>query len=511
MKKYALISVTDKTGIVEFAKGLIQNGFSIISTGGTSRLLRDHQVPLADISDFTGFSEILDGRVKTLHPKVHSGILFDRKKHAQEADALKTEAIDLVVVNLYDFANEAKRKELGLEEAIEFIDIGGPTMLRGAAKNWQYVLPVIDPLDYVDVLNLCSTGGFPAEFRMKLARKVFATTSQYDAMIANYFQISEPGEQLPICLTLSSNLRYGENPKQKAALYKPSWAHLDGFCEVEILQGKELSYNNYLDLDAAAALIREFPDDMALTIVKHNNPCGTAINKPGDTLVDVYRKALSGDPRSAFGGIVATNTEVSEEAALEMSSLFLECIIAPSYSEGAKRIFSQKKNLRLVSAAWLKTKPQPELTLKSIRGAVLVQDQDVVSEDKWLLPTNEKPTPEQTKDLKFAWKVSAHVKSNAIVFAKDGATLTVGAGQMSRIDSATFAAEKALAENKPIRGSVMASDAFFPFRDTVDLAAKFGISAIIQPGGSLRDQESIDACNESQIAMALTGERHFKH
>ncbi len=511
MKKYALISVTDKTGIVEFAMGLIQNGFSIISTGGTSRLLREHQVPIVDISDFTGFSEILDGRVKTLHPKVHSGILFDRKKHAKEADSLKTEAIDLVVVNLYDFANEAKRKELGLEEAIEFIDIGGPTMLRGAAKNWQYVLPVIDPQDYEEVLNLSKTGKFPSEFRMKLARKVFATTSQYDAMIANYFQISEPGEQLPVSLSVSSHLRYGENPKQKAALYKPSWAHLDSFCEVDILQGKELSYNNYLDLDAAAALIREFPEDMALTIVKHNNPCGTAINQPGDTLVDVYRKALSGDPRSAFGGIVATNTEISEEVAQEMNSLFLECIIAPSFSEGAKRIFSQKKNLRLVRASWLKTKPLPELTLKSIRGAILVQDQDVVSDAQWLVPTNEKPTPEQARDLKFAWKVSAHVKSNAIVFAKDGVTLTVGAGQMSRIDSATFAAEKALAENKPIRGAVMASDAFFPFRDTVDLAAKFGISAIIQPGGSLRDQESIDACNESQIAMALTGERHFKH
>jgi len=511
MKKYALISVTDKTGIVDLAKGLIQNGFTIISTGGTSRLLREHEVPITDIADFTGFSEILDGRVKTLHPKVHSGILFDRQKHALEAATLKTEPIDLVVVNLYDFAKEAKLKKLGLEEAIEFIDVGGPTMLRGAAKNWQYVLPVIDPLDYADVLNFATTGYFPAEFRKKLARKVFATTSQYDAMIAHYFLASEPGGQLPVSLTLSSPLRYGENPKQKAALYKTSWAHQDGFCEIEILQGKELSYNNYLDLDAAVGLIREFADEMALTIVKHNNPCGTAINSPGDTLVDVYRKALSGDPRSAFGGIVATNTEISEDVASEMSSLFLECIIAPSYSEDAKRIFSQKKNLRLISAPWLKTKPEPELTLKSIRGAVLVQDQDVVSEVTWLIPTIEKPTSEQTRDLKFAWKVSAHVKSNAIVFAKNGVTLTVGAGQMSRIDSATFAAEKALAEDKPLRGSVMASDAFFPFRDTVDLAAKFGISAIIQPGGSMRDQESIDACNETKIAMAFTGERHFKH
>jgi phosphoribosylaminoimidazolecarboxamide formyltransferase/IMP cyclohydrolase len=511
MKKYALLSVTDKTGILDLAKGLLDHGYSLLSTGGTSALLKSKGLSVLDVSEFTGFSEVLEGRVKTLHPKVHSGILFDRKKHELEAKSLEIEAIDMVVVNLYDFANEAKNKKLGLEEAIEFIDIGGPTMLRGAAKNWQYVLPVMEPSDYGRVLEFAKQGDFPKGFRLELARKVFATTSRYDAMIAQYFKASEPGDSLPVSLSLVSSLRYGENPKQKAALYKPSWAEQEGFCDIEILQGKELSYNNYLDLDAASAVIREFPKEMALTIIKHNNPCGTAIAGPGDSLADVYRKALSGDPRSAFGGILAANRDITEEAAREMSSLFLECILAPSFSAEAKEIFSQKKNLRLIAAKWLLARSKPELTFKSIQGAVLVQDQDFVNEEGWKVATKRHPTPEESADLAFAWKVSAHVKSNAIVFAKNGLTLTVGAGQMSRIDSATFAGDKALAEGKALRGAVMASDAFFPFRDTVDLAAKYGISAIIQPGGSMRDQDSIDACNEAQIAMVFTGERHFKH
>lgn len=524
MKKYALLSVTNKIGIVDFAKGLTSLGYSLLSTGGTSTVLKENHIMTEDVSDYTDYPEVFSGRVKTLHPKIHGAILHDRNKQADEAKRLGVERIDLVVVNLYNFKDEAQKKHLGLVDAIEYIDIGGPTMLRAAAKNWQHVLSVIDPLDYGNILHALRSGPVPNEFRQYLARKVFATISAYDAMIASYFAPPEPSQQLPLGADLVTGLRYGENPKQKAALYKLVSAPRDGFCDIEILQGKELSYNNYLDLDAAAAIIREFHGIKAVTIVKHNNPCGTAIEqrhpnelvkshqqKYSESLKSIYERALSGDPRSAFGGIVATNAEIDDEAASAMAELFLECIIAPSYSEGAKVIFSKKKNLRIIAAPWITHHALPQISLRTIQGALLVQDQDSVGMSAWSNKTANTPTEAQMTDLEFAWKVCAHVKSNAIVYVKNGTTLTVGAGQMSRIDAATFAAEKARAENKDLDGAVMASDAFFPFRDSVDLAASYGIKGIVQPGGSLRDQESIDACNEHGIAMVFTGERHFKH
>jgi phosphoribosylaminoimidazolecarboxamide formyltransferase/IMP cyclohydrolase len=510
MKKYALLSVTNKTGIVDFARALMERGYTLLSTGGTASLLKEHRILTIEVSEFTGFAEILEGRVKTLNPKIHSGILFDREKHRKEAELLKIDAIDVVVVNLYNFA-EAKEKKLPLEHAIEFIDIGGPTMLRAAAKNWKYVLPVIDPHDYPSIISEWSSQGISEQTRKKLAFKVFHSISKYDSMIAEYFESQEPRETVNLSLNLVSNLRYGENPKQKASIYRLAHQSKEGFCNIDILQGKELSYNNFLDLEAASSIVREFPDRPAITIVKHNNPCGTAIQVANESLSEIYLKSLSGDPKSAFGGIVATNAEIDETVAMKMAELFLECIIAPSFTAGALKVFSAKKNLRLISASWITTPNKPGLNYRSIHGAFLIQDEDSISPSGWTVKTKSQPNDEEMRDLEFAWKVSAHVKSNAIVYAKNSTTLTIGAGQMSRIDAANFAAEKALIEGKVLKGSVMASDAFFPFRDTVDLAAKYGIRCIIQPGGSLKDQDSIDACNEAGIAMVFTGERHFKH
>lgn len=511
MKKYALLSVTNKVGIVEFAHALTDNGYTLLSTGGTASLLKKHDIPTVEVSEFTGFAEILDGRVKTLNPKIHSGILFDREKHQKEASNLRIDAIDVVAVNLYDFASDAKAKNLPLEEAIESIDIGGPTMLRAAAKNWKYVLPVIDPSDYSSIISEWASGGVSEKTRKKLAWKVFRTISEYDSMIADYFEPPMLHENINLQLNLVSTLRYGENPKQKASIYKRKGDKNEGLCSIELLQGKELSYNNFLDLEAASAIIREFTEKPAITIVKHNNPCGTALQTKNESMEQLYLNALSGDPKSAFGGIVAANFGIDEAVALKMTELFLECIIAPSFSSGALKVFGGKKNLRVISAPWITTTKKTGLNYRSIKGAFLVQDEDSIDLSMWTIKTKSKPTDQEMKDLEFAWKVSAHVKSNAIVYAKNACTLTIGAGQMSRIDAATFAAEKALQEGKTLQGAVMASDAFFPFRDTVDLAAKYGIRCIIQPGGSLKDQDSIDACDEAGIAMVFTGERHFKH
>lgn len=512
MKKYALISVTDKKGIVEFAASLEKSGYSLLSTGGTSKVLKQSGLEIEDVSSYTGSEEILSGRVKTLHPKIHGAILFDRSSsdHKSQASGLGIIPIEIVVVNLYDFEKNAVSKSLTKEEAIEHIDIGGPCMLRAAAKNWEHVLSVSDPADYEWLAKKIEGNSITKEDRLTLAKKTFSLTSSYDRMIMEFMS------ETP-CKTVGlqevSQLRYGENPHQTASFHKLDKPAGDGFDNINILQGKELSYNNLIDLDGACGLIREFPGEIAVTIIKHTNPCGTAVARGDDKLIDVWHKALSGDPKSAFGGIVAVNTTIDADTALAMADIYLECVAAIGYTSEARDIFSKKKNLRLLEAPWLTTAAEPEDLLRSIQGGVLIQSRDtgVLKTNKWSCPTKIKPTKNQEDDLLFAFKVASHVKSNAIVYAKDGVTLRVGAGQMSRIDAAEFAAAKAREDKKSLKGAVMASDAFFPFRDCVDLAGSTGISAIIQPGGSMRDQDSVSACDDLKISMLFTGERHFRH
>ncbi len=529
----ALLSVTDKNGVVNFARGLQDLGFHLLSTGGTARLLADAGLEVTEVATFTGSPEILDGRVKTLHPKIHGGILYDRSKdsHLAQANEFGIRPIDLVVVNLYAFESEAQSKNLGLEKAIEFIDIGGPCMLRAAAKNHLHCAPLIDPRDYERCLVELREGGLSKRFRQELAAKTFLSISRYDSMIANYFAKSlaeaapdSPEAPLPqaidLNLSLQQALRYGENPHQRAAFYRSPLSQAGGLQDAHILQGKELSYNNLLDCDAAAQIVADFPEYTACTIIKHTNPCGTSLAKPGEALVDVYRRALAGDPKSAFGGIVAFNCPVDGPTAAAMSELFLECIVAPSYSPEAQSILASKKNLRVLELPYLraeaKTKAaRPEWNLRSVLGGVLVQERDQLragqESGEWKVVSRKSPSQEQIADLIFAMRLCKHVKSNAIVYARDLCSVAVGAGQMSRVDSANFAAEKAKEFGRSTRGSVMASDAFFPFRDTVDLAASLGVAAIIQPGGSMRDAESIAAADEHGIALVFTGVRHFRH
>ncbi len=516
-KPLALLSVTDKTGLADFAKSLSDLGYQLLSTGGTAKLLRDKGLQVTDVSEYTGSPEIMNGRVKTLHPKVHGGILFDRNNPSHVTDAEKggIRPIDLVVVNLYKFEEEAVAKKLPLETAIEHIDIGGPTMLRAAAKNWEHTLSVIDPDDYPLVIKALTEKSADRKFRVGMSAKVFNAMAAYNGAISQYLKQEASGE-MPAAindkLSLKQGLRYGENPHQKAGFY--TLPGNSGFAEAEVLQGKELSYNNLLDLDAACALITEFDDAPAVAIIKHTNPCGCAAGKSGESLVDIYKKALTGDPKSAFGGIIALNQTLDGETAKAITATFTECIAAPEFSAEALEIFAAKKNLRLLKVPFIKcgeSKPT-QWAMRSIRGGMLVQspDLDQKSAAEWT-SVAEASAADYLDDLKFANRVCKHVKSNAIVYVKNSMTITIGAGQMSRIDSAQFAADKALAEGKDLKGAVMASDAFFPFRDTVDNAAKFGIKAIVQPGGSKRDDESITACNESGIAMVFTQERHFRH
>ena len=517
----ALISVTDKSGIVDFAKNLVANGYRILSTGGSAKVLRDGGVAVRDVAEYTKSPEIMNGRVKTLHPLVHGGILMDRDNpsHVNDAKAQGIEAIDLVVVNLYDFKENAAKEKLSLEKAIEYIDIGGPTMLRAAAKNYVHTAPVIDPSDYDAIIaDIKEHGDISKALRVKLAGKTFAMISSYDAMIASYFQNEDASEDETkefadsLSLSLVQGLRYGENPHQKAGFYTQK-GQPSGLQDAKVLQGKELSYNNILDVDAATAIVRDFPQKSAVAIIKHTNPCGVAVSstKP---VVELFATALKCDPKSAFGGIVAVNRAIDAEAAEAMTSLFLECIAAPHFTDEAKAIFAKKKNLRLLEVSFLKDNFQDEtMTVRSVQGGYLVQSKDnaLCDSESWQVPTNKKPSDPMVEDLIFAEIVCKHVKSNAIVFAKGEATVAVGAGQMSRIDSATFAANKAKEMDLSVEDSVMASDAFFPFRDTVDLAASFKVAGIIQPGGSIRDDESIKAADENGIAMVFTGTRHFKH
>lgn len=527
----ALISVTDKTGVVDFARNLEDLNFEIISTGGTAKLLRDSGVAVTEVSTLTDCPEVLGGRVKTLHPSIHGGILADRSnsEHRIQLESMGWLPIDLVVVNLYNFAGEAKDKNLSIDHAIEFIDIGGPAMLRAAAKNHRSCLPVVDPTDYSDVIKRIKSNDLNMDYRINLARKVFSLTSAYDLMIADYMnssdspadgtnQTSELPKIMDLWLTESQGLRYGENPHQAAGFYRSPF-ELGGLNETEVLQGKELSYNNYLDLDAASAIVAELYPAPAITIIKHTNPCGTAANLPNDKTTsakELFTRALLADPKCAFGGIVASNIPIDESAALAMSEIFLECIIAPAYTEAALGIFRNKKNLRILRTATLLTPDRslaPRLSFRSIRGGLLVQTSDSapISPETWSCVSKSKPTSEQLSDMAFAMSICKHVKSNAIVLSSRLRSIGIGAGQMSRIDSLQIAVNKSRELGHNLNGAVMASDAFFPFRDCVDAATKAGIAAIVQPGGSVRDQESIDAANEHGIVMMLTGVRHFKH
>jgi phosphoribosylaminoimidazolecarboxamide formyltransferase / IMP cyclohydrolase len=518
----ALISVFDKTGVLDFARRLAALRIEILSTGGTAKLLRDSGVAVKDVAEFTGWPEMLGGRVKTLHPKVHGGLLF-RRNLAEDQKQAKEHGIapiDMVVVNLYPFEATAAKAGLTAEELIENIDIGGPTMLRSAAKNWESVTVVTDPADYDAVAKELETNKETSlATRLVLARKVFAATSRYDGMITSELErlSVESGhatlvakETLPqrvnIALEKLQSLRYGENPHQAAALYIPAGTAPFGLASAKQLQGKELSYNNLVDLESARSLAAEFQQPAAV-IIKHNNPCGTAEQS---TLRDAYLKALACDPISAFGGVLAFNREVDAATAEEVAKLFVECIAAPKFDARAKGILAAKKNLRLLELPAGGLEPERELQLKRVLGGMLIQQSDLGELDLAALKvvTQRAPTSEELANMRFAWKVSKHVKSNAIVFARESATLGVGAGQMSRVDSVKIAVMKA---QSPLQGSVVASDAFFPFADGVEEAARAGAVAVIQPGGSVRDSDVIAAADRLGMAMVFTGVRHFLH
>jgi phosphoribosylaminoimidazolecarboxamide formyltransferase/IMP cyclohydrolase len=510
----AILSVTDKSGLVEFARKLAGMGVELVSTGGTAKLLRDSGISVQDISDLTGFPEMLDGRVKTLHPKVHGGILHRRtdKSHRDAVAVHGILPIDMVVVNLYAFEKTASKPGVHFEEVIENIDIGGPSMIRSAAKNFQDVAVVTSPADYQAIADEMSKSGgslLPAT-KWRLAQKAFATTAAYDSAIASTLEtISDdhqikPAEGFPQNLRLSfqkiADLRYGENPHQKAAMYSDGLGK--GVANARQIQGKELSFNNIVDLQAAWDLAQEF-DETVCAIIKHTNPCGTAT---AITLVEAYKKALEVDPVSAFGGVIGVNRPVDGAAAEEMAKLFLEVIAAPSFDEEARAKFAAKKNLRLVEI----DQGPGKWVLKNVSGGILLQDADTrqLTEADLKVVTKRQPTAEEKRALLFAWKVCKHVKSNAILYARDGQTVGVGAGQMSRVDSAKIGAMKAVL---PLKGTVAASDAFFPFPDGVEQIAKVGSTAVIQPGGSVRDQEVIEAADRLGLAMIFTGVRHFRH
>lgn len=515
----ALLSVTDKTGLVEFARVLSGFGVELISTGGTAKVLRADGLSVKDISELTGFPEMLDGRVKTLHPRVHGGLLFIRGNQAHEAAVAEhgIEPIDMVVVNLYAFEKTAATPGVSFGHLIENIDIGGPSMVRSAAKNFEDVAIVTSASDYPELIEelKANDGALERETRWKLAKQAFATTAAYDSAIAGTLeQISgTPGheesavidsasfpETLRITMPRAQSLRYGENPHQRAALYSDGTGL--GIAAANQLQGKELSFNNLVDLDACWELAQEF-DEPAVIIVKHTNPCGAAT---GATVLEAYKKALEADPVSAFGSVIGINREVDGEAADEIAKLFVEAIAAPAFTAGARERFAAKKNLRLVEVKSAAAKP----VVKNVSGGLLLQDADTgrVVEGELDVVTWRPPTAEELRSLLFAWRICKHVKSNAIVYALDGQTLGVGAGQMSRVDAAKFGAQKAVL---PLKGCVAASDAYFPFPDGLEVVAAAGATAVIQPGGSVKDQEVIAAADKLGMAMVFTGIRHFRH
>ena len=505
----ALLSVSDKTGLADFARGLAALGWELLSTGGTAAALRAAGLPVLDVSDVTAFPEMLDGRVKTLHPAVHGGLLARRDvpEHMAAIAEHGIAPIDLVCVNLYPFRETVARAGVTPEAAIEQIDIGGPSMLRSAAKNFAAVTVVVDPADYGRVLAAVAAGG-DAALRRELAAKVYAHTAAYDAAIAAWFA-AEAADRFPAHVTLAAEraqtLRYGENPDQAAAFYveRPG----AGLAGLEQLGGKELSFNNLLDLDGAIMAAEGFGDEPCCAIIKHTTPCGLAV---GRSALGAYRKALACDPLSAFGSVIAFTVPVDDATADEVAKLFVECVVAPSFSEGALEALARKKNLRVLAGR--ADRPAGELDVKRVRGGVLLQERPAPpSLEGWTVVTRRSPTDAERADLAFAWRAVAAVKSNAIVLARDGMTIGIGAGQMSRVDASFVAVHKARTAGHATAGSALGSDAFFPFRDGVDQAAEAGVTAIVQPGGSVRDAEVIAAADERGIAMVFTGRRLFRH
>ncbi len=505
----ALISVSDKTGIIEFAKELSKLGITIYSTGGTAKLLSENNIAVHSVSEITNFPEIMDGRVKTLHPKIHGGLLaqLDNENHLKQMEENDIKSIDLIVVNLYPFEKTLETTE-NHELLIENIDIGGPTMIRSAAKNYLWSVPVINPEDYSLVLNVLkeNNGCIPKDIRVKLAQKVFETTAYYDSLIAHYFQNfnnTEFPENLTLGMKKAQELRYGENPHQKAYLY----GNFNSYFQK--LHGKELSYNNIIDIDAAAKLILEF-NETTVGIIKHTNPCGVGT---AEDLVQAFNKAFATDTVSPFGGIIVMNQILDKAMAETVHSIFTEVLIAPDFTKEALEILTKKRDRRLIKVNFEKIKQAIKYDLKSVIGGYLFQstDRKLLDDSKMKVVTKRQPTPEEFRALLFGWKVCKHVKSNAIVFAKSDRTLGIGAGQMSRVDSARIAVEKAKMMNLDLSGSVVASDAFFPFPDGVIQAVEAGATAIIQPGGSIRDEDVIKAADDNNVAMLFTGMRHFRH
>ncbi len=507
----ALLSVSNKDGLVEFGRGLAALGWELVSTGGTARALREAALSVIDVASVTGFPEVLDGRVKTLHPKVHGALLArrDAPQHVRALQEHEIEPIDLVAVNLYPFRETVSRTDITPEDAIEQIDIGGPSMLRSAAKNFASVYAIVDPSDYARVLSTLEAADDDLDLRRLLAGKVFAHTAAYDAAISTWFA-TQRGEVFPEHMTFglerAQTLRYGENPDQRAAFYveRPG----GGIAALQQRGGKELSFNNLLDLEGALLATDPFGEQVACAIVKHTTPCGLAV---GRDALDAYRKALACDPVSAFGSVISLTVPVDEAAAEAISSLFVECIVAPGFSEPAVEILGRKRNLRVLqgTAPW----PRGSVDLKRVRGGLLVQERPSTAGayETWQVVTRRAPTDAERDDLQFAWRAVATVKSNAIVLVRDGATIGIGAGQMSRVDASFLAVHKARTASHATSGAVLGSDAFFPFRDGVDQAAEAGISAIVQPGGSVRDTEVIAAADEHGMAMVFTGQRQFRH
>jgi phosphoribosylaminoimidazolecarboxamide formyltransferase/IMP cyclohydrolase len=520
--KRALISVSDKTGVVEFAKALSERGVEILSTGGTAKALRDAKIPVIDVAEYTGSPEILDGRLKTIHPKIEGGLLGRRgdPKHVKEMEANGIGQIDLVVVNLYPFEATVAKPNCTFEDAIENIDIGGPTMIRAAAKNYEDVASVVDAADYDAIIaEMDKNGGaLTTETKLRLAKKVFATTARYDAAIISHLSgQGEKGEKLDMptnvgmTYELVQNLRYGENPHQKAAFYRePTGVSEPSLVNAKQLQGKELSYNNIMDADAVLDMVKEFTgSDYAAVVVKHANPCGAAISSK--SLADAFAQALECDPISAFGGIIGLNRTVDEGTAKLMKETFFEVIAAPAFDDAALAVLAKKKNLRLIEVPGLGEPFTPSgINTRKVVGGLLVQERDTSMENvrDAKVATKRAPTEEEWRSLEFAWRICKHVKSNAIVYAKGDRTVGIGAGQMSRVDSSRIAVMKSRSD---LAGSVIASDAFFPFRDGVDAAAKAGATAVVQPGGSIRDEEVIAAADENDMTMVFTGVRHFRH
>ncbi|MEA1936074.1 MAG: bifunctional phosphoribosylaminoimidazolecarboxamide formyltransferase/IMP cyclohydrolase [Thermodesulfobacteriota bacterium] len=516
--KRVLISVTDKKGIVDFARKLTEFGVEILSTGGTADQIRKSGIDVTDVSDYTGFPEMMDGRLKTLHPRIHGGLLAlrDNEEHTKAAKEQGIDFIDMLVINLYKFEDTVAKEDCTIEDAVENIDIGGPAMLRAAAKNYRFVTVVTDPESYPEILKeMNETGGKISEnTNFALSVKTFQLTARYDAAISNYLgRISPEGEKrefpdtFTIQFTRAQDLRYGENPHQKATFYGEEDMSISAISNAKQLQGKELSYNNIMDGDAAWNMVSDF-DLPTVVVMKHSNPCGAATSD--SEIIAAYKKAMETDPLSAFGGIVAFNKKVDKKTAEEIVKTFLEVIIAPGFDKDAMEILNTKKNMRVLEIPYSSEKQDAGYDFRRVAGGLLVQDRDTELTDikNAQVVTKRVPSEEEYQALDFAWRVVKHVKSNAIVYATKDQIVGVGAGQMSRVDSVKIAMMKA---NLPTKGTVLASDAFFPFRDGVDMAAEAGVTAIVQPGGSIRDEESIKAADEHGIAMIFTGTRHFRH